>query len=91
MSSQAYVGLSQRTFAQALIHLLENDYGLLGSRRVLELLVKDVQQLVDQFYPQPDRLESGWLLFTGPKPLATKPTPATRPAIMSWSPWLGRC
>jgi hypothetical protein len=67
MSSQAYVGLSNRTFEQALIHLLENDYGLLGSRRVLELLVKDVQQLVDQFYPQPDRLTSGWLLLTGTK------------------------
>lgn len=67
MSSQAYVGLNKRTFEQALIHLLENDYALLGSRRVLDLLVKDVQQLVDQFYPQPDRLESGWLLFTGTK------------------------
>jgi hypothetical protein len=67
MSSQAYVGLSKRTFEQALIHLLENDYGLLGSRRVLDLLVKDVQQLVDKFYPQPDRLESGWLLLTGTK------------------------
>ena len=67
MSSQAYVGLSNRTFEQALIHLLENDYGLLGSRRVLDLLVKDVQELVDQFYPQPDRLSSGWLLFTGTK------------------------
>ena len=51
MSSQAYVGLSNRTFEQALIHLLENDYGLLGSRRVLDLLVKDVQQLVHKFFP----------------------------------------
>ena len=67
MSSQAYVGLSQRTFQQALIHLLETDYGLLGSRRVLDLLAKDVQQLVDQFYPQPQRLSSGWLVFTGTK------------------------
>lgn len=67
MSSQAYVGLSRRSFEQALLHLLENDYGLLGSRRVLDLLVKDVQHLVDQFYPQPDRLDSGWLLFTGTK------------------------
>ncbi len=67
MSSQAYVGLNKRTFAQALIHLLENDYGLLGSRRVLDLLVQDVQQLVDKFYPPPDRIESGWLLWTGTK------------------------
>ena len=67
MSSQAYVGLSQRTFQQALVHLLESDYSLLGSRRVLDLLAQDVQQLVDQFYPQPKRLSSGWLVFTGTK------------------------
>ena len=67
MSSQAYVGLTKRTFGHALLHLLETEYGLLGSRRVLDLLVKDVQQLVDQFYPQPERLQSGWLLFTGTK------------------------
>ena len=40
MSSQAYIGLSQRTFQQALIHRLETDYGLLGSRRVLDLLAQ---------------------------------------------------
>ena len=65
MSSQAYVGLSQRTFQQALVHLLESEYALVGSRRVLELLAEDVQTLVDQFYPRPGRLDSGWLVFTG--------------------------
>jgi hypothetical protein len=67
MSSQAYVGLSQRTFQQALIHLLERDYALVGSRRVLELLAQDVQGLVEQFYPRPEHLDSGWLVFTGTK------------------------
>lgn len=67
MSSQAYVGLAQRTFQQALLHLLETEYALLGSRRVLALLTEDVQQLVEHFYPQPERLSSGWLLFTGTK------------------------
>ena len=67
MSSQAYVGLSKRTFQHALVHLLERDYALLGSRRVLDLLASDVQQLVDQFYPRPQRLNSGWLVFTGTK------------------------
>jgi hypothetical protein len=67
MSSQTYVGLSQRTFQQGLIHLLETEYGLLGSRRVLELLAQDAQDLVEQFYPQSQRLSSGWLVFTGTK------------------------
>lgn len=67
MSSQAYVGTAKRTFQQALIHQLEADYGLLSSRRVLSLLAKDVQKLVEQFYPPADHLRPGWMVFTGTK------------------------
>lgn len=78
MSSQAYVGLSQRTFQQALVHLLEHDYALLGSRRVLELLAEDVQVLVEQFYPPAEHLQSGWLVFTGTKANAHKAYPGDK-------------
>ena len=67
MNRSIYAGLKQRTFRQALIHLLESDYGILGSGRVLQLLAEDVQALVDQFYPAPDHLKPGWMLFTGVK------------------------
>lgn len=75
MSSQAYIGLTKRTFQQALIQLLEQDYGLLGSRRILELLAADVQQLVERFYPAPERLRSGWLVLTGTKASGPKAHP----------------
>jgi len=75
MSAQAYVGTAQRTFQQALIHRLETDYALLGSRRVLELLADDVQRLVDEFYPVPQRLSSGWMVFAGTKAVGPKPHP----------------
>lgn len=78
MSNQAYVGLSKRTFQQALVHLLENGYALIGSGRVLDLLADDVQQLVDQFYPQPQRLNSGWLVFTGTKANGHKAYPGDK-------------
>ena len=64
MSGQAYQGCGQRTFRQALISMLEKDYRLLGSRRVLKLLAKDIESLVNEFYPQPKHLSSGWLVFT---------------------------
>lgn len=67
MSNQAYVGMTKRTFEQALVQLLERDYALVGSRRVLELLAQDVQQLVEQFHPAPQRLSSGWMVLTGTK------------------------
>ncbi len=75
MSSQAYVGITKRTFRQAALYLLETDYGLLGSRRVLELLSDDLQQLVEQFYPAPERRSSGWMIFTGTKADVSKPYP----------------
>lgn len=78
MSDQAYVGSCQRTFQQALIHKLETEYGLLGSGRVLALLAKDVQILVDQFYPAPQRLSSGWLVFTGTQASGPKAYPGQR-------------
>ena len=73
--SQAYVGLKKRTFQQALVHLLETDYALLGSQRVLNLLAEDVQQMVDQFFPAPQRLAPGWLVFTATKANGRKAYP----------------
>lgn len=75
MSSRAYIGTAKRTFQQAVLHLLESGYGLLGSQRVLTLLTKDVQQLVEEFYPPPERISSGWMVFTGTKATGGKSHP----------------
>jgi len=56
MNRSIYAGMQQRTFRQALIHLLETDYAILGSGRILQLLADDVQSLIDQFYPPPTHL-----------------------------------
>lgn len=75
MSSQAYVGTSKRTFQQALIHELETNYGFLNSKRMLTFLVEDIQQLVEHFYPRPEHLSSGWVVFTGTKASGPKAFP----------------
>ena len=75
MSSQAYVGSADRTFRQGLVHLLESEYKLLGSRRILDLLAQDVQALVDQFYPAPGHVSSGWMVFTGTRATPGKAFP----------------
>jgi len=72
MNANPYAGTSERTFQQALIYLLEDQYKVLGSRRVLELLAQDVQQLVEQFYPAPERLSNGWMVFTGTRAQGSK-------------------
>ena len=78
MNSQPYQGLTQRTFQQAVRHLLESDYGVLGSARVLDLLAGDLHHVAEQFFPAPDHLSSGWLVFTGTKASGPKPHPGQK-------------
>jgi len=65
--TQEYVGTTKRTFQAAVVHLLETHYQVLGSRRILDLLADDLQELAEQFYPAPEHLSSGWMVFTGTK------------------------
>ena len=75
MSRQAYVGSQKRTFEAAFIHAMEQNYGFLKSKRMLKLLAQDVQELVSQFFPKPDYIEPGWILFTGTKAQGSKAFP----------------
>ena len=54
-----YASIGKRTFASALIHLLE-----LGGRRILALLAEDVEKLIQEFYPDPQQAASGTLVWS---------------------------
>jgi hypothetical protein len=45
-----YESIGKRDFKTALIRLLEKDYKVLGSRRVLMMLADDVEQLHQEYY-----------------------------------------
>jgi len=60
----AYASIEKRTFESALLHLLETEYGLLGGRRILHLLVEDVMALLAEFYPATEQAASGVLVWT---------------------------
>ena len=84
-----YSGSSQRTFKSAVIQLLEQEYGLLGSRRVLSLLAEDIQELAAQFHPADTCVQCGWMVFTGTKVTGVKARPGTSAAdyplvTLSW-------
>jgi hypothetical protein len=72
MNANPYMGSSQRSFQQAVIAVIKEQYQVLGSRRVLELLAKDKQQLDKQFYSQPERLAKGWMVYTGTRAEGSK-------------------
>jgi transposase len=59
-----YASIEKRTFESALMHLLETEYGLLGGRRILRLLVEDVMRLMEEFYPPTEQVGSGDLVWT---------------------------
>jgi hypothetical protein len=76
-----YASIAKRTFGSALLHMLETDYGLLGGRRILQLLVEDIEALLAEFYPEQVDQGSGTLIWTctadeGKKATAGKPTEA---------------
>jgi hypothetical protein len=73
--NSSYIGVEQRSFKSALVHLLESDYGLVGSRRVLAMLAEDVAHLANQFHPAQNCVQSGWLVFTGTKVTGQKAQP----------------
>jgi len=73
-----YASIAKRTFASALVHLLETEYGLLGGRRILQLLAEDVQRLVEEFYPASERAASGTLIWTCTADEGQKAVPGKR-------------
>lgn len=79
--SDPYASIAKRTFPAALIHLLETEYRLVGSHRILKVLAEDVETLVAEFYPPTERIQSGHLIWTctgdeGQKAQPGRPTEA---------------
>jgi len=54
-----YESITKRDFKTGLIRLLETDYKVLGSRRVLMMLADDIEQLHQKYYPSQNRLQFG--------------------------------
>ncbi len=71
-----YATVGRRDFRAALEYLLETEFKLVGSHRVIRLIAEAVVDLQRQFYPESERLEPGTILW------AT--TQAGEPAKVSW-------
>ena len=58
-----YESISKRNFKTALIKLLENEYKLLGSRKILEILTDDIEELLHEFNYSKDKIGYGEIVF----------------------------
>jgi len=69
-----FASLEKRTFRTALIQLLENEYKLIGSHRILEALADDIEYLQEEYFPFRERLEAGMIAWVTTKKTARKPS-----------------
>ncbi len=69
-----FSSVEKRSFRAALIRLLETDYKILGSRRVLESLADDVEQLQREYFPRRERVEAGTIAWVTTKKTVRKPS-----------------
>jgi len=46
-----YLSMSKRSFKQAVICLLETEYKIVGSHKVIQMIAEDIEDLARQFYP----------------------------------------
>lgn len=68
-----YESIPKRDFKTALVRLLETDYKVLGSHRVLAMVADDVEQLLQEFYPQQSRLQMGDVVWQTTKDDGQRP------------------
>ena len=59
MSTSPYHTATQRTFRQAIIHLLETEYKLVGSHKVIQMIADDISDLHTEYYRNSDVVPPG--------------------------------
>ena len=69
-----YESITKRDFKTALIGLLESEYKIIGSHRVLLMLADDIEQLHQEYYPQRNRLRSGDVVWQTTKDDGQRPS-----------------
>ncbi len=58
-----YESINKRDFRSALINLLESEYKILGSRRVIDLLADDIENIHREYYPKESEVGFGEIVF----------------------------
>jgi hypothetical protein len=79
MSAIHYQSTAQHTFRQAVIHLIENEYKLIGSHKVIQMIANDIADLHDEFYRDAPQVPPGHVVWHGTLDEGHKP-PAGRRA-----------
>ena len=69
-----FESVGKRDFKTALIRLLEGEYKIIGSRRILVMLADDLEQLHQEYFPDKNRLAFGDLVWQTTKDDGQRPS-----------------
>ncbi len=69
-----FESIQKRGFRSSLIRLLETEYKLIGSHRVLALLANDIEQLQREYFPPQSRIEAGTIAWVTTRKTVRKPS-----------------
>jgi hypothetical protein len=58
-----FEALTKRSYRQAIVHLLESEYKIIGSHRVLEQLAEDVESLNREYFGEQSKMAPGILCW----------------------------
>lgn len=65
MSTRHHHAAAQRTFRQAIAHLLESEYKLVGSRKVIEMIADNIVDLQLEYYRDSHLVPPGHVVWRG--------------------------
>lgn len=60
-----FTPMRKKTFENSLKHLFLTEYGFLGGDRVMSMIVKDIMNLIDEYYIPAERLKVGQIIWPG--------------------------
>jgi len=73
-----YESIPKRNFRSAIIRLLETEYKLVGSHRVIQMIAEDIYKLHQAFYPDIDEKRLGHIVWRTTGVTSKKPSYGTR-------------
>lgn len=78
VNGNRYESLPKRNFRNSIIRLLEKDYKIVGSHKVLEMIAHDIVELHKEFYPKLESQTNGHIVWRTTKATHRKPSYGTR-------------
>ena len=73
-----YASIPKRSYRNAVIRLLEEQYKIVGSHKVLQMIADDIVTLHKEFYPEIDKQHLGHIVWRTTGANCKKPSYGTR-------------